>query len=370
VNNQKKDSIRMGGFLSVPKEEPLQISSLSYNTVNNEVLNGKKEAKTELAALLLLGVGVEVDQAAAATLLQERVDDGDRRAMWMLGICCEYGIGVPQDTQKATELYERSAKLGCAAGKLLGTSRPIGERSVMNFGNLCYEYDDQNLNAAYESLLFVPWTTLVYHICPMDDKAREKVTHALKFNRSVQCLDFSGSFIRDSGATQCAELLKCNKVLKNLDLATCAITSQGAKTLAEALTVNTVLDSLTLFINDCRDDGVKYIAEALKTNTALTELDLRNNNVGDEGAKALGEALKTNSTLKVLYLGDNLIGDEGGKALNEALQTNTSIARLYISGNKFGDEMKDIIRATFESRRDRVKDGDNSDYKVEINPDH
>ena len=41
--------------------------------------------------------GVAVDEDGAVALLQERVKDRDTDAMWMLGLCCEYGRGIEQD---------------------------------------------------------------------------------------------------------------------------------------------------------------------------------------------------------------------------------------------------------------------------------
>ena len=46
------------------------------------------------------------DADAAVALLEEKVKDGDAEAMWMLGVCCEFGMGMEQDVERAEQLYE------------------------------------------------------------------------------------------------------------------------------------------------------------------------------------------------------------------------------------------------------------------------
>ena len=63
--------------------------------------------------------GVERDAEAAVALLEEKVKDGDAEAMWVLGVCCEFGMGTEQDVERAEQLYERGAKQKNATAKLL-----------------------------------------------------------------------------------------------------------------------------------------------------------------------------------------------------------------------------------------------------------
>ena len=54
-----------------------------------------KNEKTKQAWLMLSGLGgVDVDEYSAVALLKQRVKEGDTDAMWMLGICYEFGIGI------------------------------------------------------------------------------------------------------------------------------------------------------------------------------------------------------------------------------------------------------------------------------------
>ena len=63
--------------------------------------------------------GMERDADAAVALLEEQVKDGDAKAMWMLGMCCEYGMGTEQDVERANQLYIRAAEKRNLTAKLL-----------------------------------------------------------------------------------------------------------------------------------------------------------------------------------------------------------------------------------------------------------
>ena len=61
--------------------------------------------------------------------------DGDGEAMWMLGLCCEYGMGTEQDVQRAESLYLESLRSGSVVGDFLVAhsefQRGSGEMKVM-----------------------------------------------------------------------------------------------------------------------------------------------------------------------------------------------------------------------------------------------
>ena len=63
--------------------------------------------------------GMARDAEAAVALLEEKVKDGDIKALWMLGVCCEFGMGTEQGVARAEQLYKRGAALGNATTKLL-----------------------------------------------------------------------------------------------------------------------------------------------------------------------------------------------------------------------------------------------------------
>ena len=87
------------------------IEKMIYRNILQSVKNGNNKAKTKLAWYKLSGYGgVEVDIDNGFKLLEERVKDKDSEAMWMLGLCYEYGMGCEQDLSLAESLYDQSSK--------------------------------------------------------------------------------------------------------------------------------------------------------------------------------------------------------------------------------------------------------------------
>ena len=65
--------------------------------------------KTQTAWYILSGHGdADIGSNRAIALLEERVEEGDTEAMWMLGICNEFGLETEQDTERAELLYAQS----------------------------------------------------------------------------------------------------------------------------------------------------------------------------------------------------------------------------------------------------------------------
>ena len=80
----------------------------------------QEDQTTEQARWMLEGShGTARDEDAAVALLEAKVKDGDAEAMWMLGVCCEFGMGIAQDAERAEQLYERAADKGNETAKLL-----------------------------------------------------------------------------------------------------------------------------------------------------------------------------------------------------------------------------------------------------------
>ena len=111
-----------------------------YKEVVKAVESGDNSAKTKLAWYLLSGCGgAEVDKERAVELLKERVkEEKDGEAMWMLGVCDEYGIGCEQDLEEAEGLYKECSECGNVVGQFFvengrGNKRGSG---VMKVGSL------------------------------------------------------------------------------------------------------------------------------------------------------------------------------------------------------------------------------------------
>ena len=96
------------------------MDAAQYAEALNAMEHGDVNAKTKVAFYKLSGLGgVEVDEDEAVALLEERAKDGDSEAKWMLGLCCEYGMGTEQDIHRAELLYQQSKKAGNVVGRFL-----------------------------------------------------------------------------------------------------------------------------------------------------------------------------------------------------------------------------------------------------------
>ena len=87
--------------------------------------SGDKKAKTKVAFYKLSGRGgCEVDVDGAVLLLEERANE-DKEAQWMLGLCCEFGMGIEQDIERAELLYRQSSESGNETGWFLSENKCV-----------------------------------------------------------------------------------------------------------------------------------------------------------------------------------------------------------------------------------------------------
>ena len=98
-----------------------------YDAVLSAVEDGDENAKTQLA-WLKLSRRIKSDAEEAVALLEERVGKGDEEAMWLLGLCLEYGIGINEDIERAEILYEQSYEYGSTTGFLLASKQEEAPR--------------------------------------------------------------------------------------------------------------------------------------------------------------------------------------------------------------------------------------------------
>ena len=106
------------------------MANSDFEAVLSAVDKGEESAKTELAWYKLCGSGgARKDVDEAVFLLEERASSGDGEAMWMLGLCKEYGIGTEQDIEGAEKLYKQSRKAGNEIGKILASKSLRGSLS-------------------------------------------------------------------------------------------------------------------------------------------------------------------------------------------------------------------------------------------------
>ena len=96
------------------------LDAAQYREAVNAMEHGDAKAKTKVAFYKLTGLGdVEIDEEGAVALLEECAKDGDSEAKWMLGLCCEYGMGIEQDIERAELLYRESKEGGNIVGEFL-----------------------------------------------------------------------------------------------------------------------------------------------------------------------------------------------------------------------------------------------------------
>ncbi len=90
-------------------------------------------ARTKMAWYKLSGVGgCEVDADDAVVLLEERVKDRDPEAMWMLGVCYEFGLGCEEDCEHAKTLFKQSSDNGNVVGLFFSENLDsMGENVLM-----------------------------------------------------------------------------------------------------------------------------------------------------------------------------------------------------------------------------------------------
>ena len=98
-----------------------------YKDTLQAVERGDNAAKTKLAWYFLSGYGgIEFDADKAVVMLKERVKEDDAEAMWMLGLCCEYGNGTEQDIERAETLYKQSSDKGNEIGEFFAENEGGG----------------------------------------------------------------------------------------------------------------------------------------------------------------------------------------------------------------------------------------------------
>jgi len=88
---------------------------------------GDRSAIYRLGLCYEYGIGVDTDKQKAAQLYEEAADQGHAGAMGHLGFCYQHGIGVDQDSKRAVSFYQRAMHQGDVdAIRYLGTCYEFG----------------------------------------------------------------------------------------------------------------------------------------------------------------------------------------------------------------------------------------------------
>ena len=80
---------------------------------------GDMETKREMARRLLIGDGVDKDQAKAVSILEDCVALGDTDAMVMLAKCCALSRGMEHNAERAEALLSDAAQKGNHEARIL-----------------------------------------------------------------------------------------------------------------------------------------------------------------------------------------------------------------------------------------------------------
>ena len=181
---------------------------------------------------------------------------------------------------------------------------------------------------------------------------------AIKVNKTLQKLIFTGNSISDDGAAAISDGLKCNSSLQELNMSGNKIATEGAKVIGEAIKVNKTLQKLYISINSISDDGVAAISDGLKCNISLQELDMSYNKITNEGAKLIAEAIKVNTTLHTLYLWNNGINDtlSFNMTVLTAVYHNNTLMKLTLPWVS-GDDKRLVSSEVEKINKERTRQG-------------
>ena len=103
--------------------------------------------QTEEALWMLEGShGRKRDECAAVSLLEKIVEEKhDPDAMWLLGVCCEYGMGTQKDVERAGRLITEATQKGSKpamklSGKLMNKNgRGCPDMNLRSLAHHCFD---------------------------------------------------------------------------------------------------------------------------------------------------------------------------------------------------------------------------------------
>ena len=125
-------------------EKPLCEEDRYQNALSGSQ-SGDLNAKVVLAWFMLAGRGgAQKDENGAVALLEECVANGNIEAMWMLGVCCLFGLGMTKDAERGLSLFGKSADSGNIIGSYLKTWYPKCLGNNEYFSGLRQQLRSQN----------------------------------------------------------------------------------------------------------------------------------------------------------------------------------------------------------------------------------
>lgn len=103
----------------------------SINFYGKAAEQGHPEAQLALSNLCLVGAGLVQSNCDAYLWAKRAADQHHPRGLYVLGCYYEEGVGIPQDLEKAKELYEAAKKTGSEQATKAGDDIPRASRCTI-----------------------------------------------------------------------------------------------------------------------------------------------------------------------------------------------------------------------------------------------
>ena len=157
------------------------------------------------------------------------------------------------------------------------------------------------------------------------------ISDGLDGNHSITSLNLDENKIGDIGAEAIAKTLKKGELsLMYIKLEKNPIGTYGWIEISKALKYNRSLVCVDFGNNNIGDHEATAFAEAFSKNNSLVFVNLSHNNIGDAGAIAIATNLKTNKSINWLCLEGNHIKSSSKQKLEEAMEDNITITKSFL----------------------------------------
>eukprot|EP01138_Halocafeteria_seosinensis_P006250 gb/GECG01006391.1/.p1 GENE.gb/GECG01006391.1/~~gb/GECG01006391.1/.p1 ORF type:complete len:757 (+),score=49.13 gb/GECG01006391.1/:1-2271(+) len=189
----------------------------------------------------------------------------------------------------------------------------------------------------------VPQLQVYFQLCDQyKTQPHAAITIALQYRTKVTYLQLDSSF----GAADMlplAHILKYNKTINSLDFRRCQIGNYGAYVLGDVLRANDTVHYINLSDNDIGEHGAVALAKGLEHSKTVEKLLLRGNRIGVAGATALSRVICNTVSLTYLDVCNNSLRVYGVQQLLTALQIRRKARKQSREQER---QMEDAIRGT------------------------
>ncbi|XP_075992870.1 uncharacterized protein LOC142987817 [Anticarsia gemmatalis] len=196
---------------------------------------------------------------------------------------------------------------------------------------ICDDMDQCPCGMFYRGLLGKVIDLRYYGVNPYGVRA---MAIALRFNKTVEILNFTDNFLNVDSCYHLGEMLTTNHTLVELNLSGCRIGPQGCQMLMVSLLSNRKLRALNLGGNELGDQAIKYIAAAVFQGLDIKMINLSHNNISGKGLAPLTEAFETHNKFTHWNLSWNSLYTPGTNYFLIAIMENTKfVKKMDLSWN-------------------------------------